>query len=215
MAMPPPYQPSPAAGLDVGAAFSYGWDKFKQNAGPMIILTLLVWAASAVVNLLGNAFDNSLIKLVFVIIGFVVSQVMTRGLVRAALVVVNGGRPEPGAVFGFENIGPFVVGAIIYGLVVGLGLVLCIIPGIILGAMLAFWSFACVEQNLGGVDALKRSWEMTKPHIGKVIVFGIAYFVVNIIGALLCGVGLLATIPLSYIATAHAYRQLSGSVVAP
>ena len=32
---------------------------------------------------------------------------------------------------------------------------------------------------------------------------------------LLCGIGLLVTVPLSYVAAAHFYRQLSGTPVAP
>jgi hypothetical protein len=213
--MATPYQPSSPGGLSVGAAFSYGWAKFSQNAGPLIIVTLLVWAASVVVNLIGRSFDSWVLQLVFSVIGFVVSQVMTRGLVRAALTIVNGGRPDPGAVFSFENIGPFIVGAILYGLVVGVGFVLCIIPGLILGAMLGFWSFACVEQDLDGVSALRRSWELTRSNVGPTILFGLAYLGINIVGAILCGIGLLVTIPLSYVAAAHFYRQLSGMPVAP
>ncbi|MPY94476.1 MAG: hypothetical protein GEV08_15880 [Acidimicrobiia bacterium] len=213
--MATPYQPSTPGGLSVGAAFSYGWAKFSQNAGPMIIVTLLVWAAGIVVNIIGRAFDSVVLQLVFSVIAFIVSQVMTRGLVRSALTVVNGGTPEPGSVFSFDNIGPFLVGAILYGLLVGVGLVLCIIPGLILGALFGFWSFACVEQDLDGVSALKRSLELARSNFGSAFLFGLAYIGVNIVGALLCGIGLLVTIPLSYIAAAHFYRQLSGSPVAP
>ena len=213
--MATPYQPSTPGGLSVGAAFSYGWAKFSQNAGPLIVVTLLVWAASIVINIIAQDFDSWFLQLFFSVLAFVVSQVMTRGLVRAALTIVNGGRPEPGSVFSFENIGPFVVGAILFGLLVGVGLVLCIIPGLILGALFGFWSFACVEQDLDGVSALKRSLELTRANFGQVILFGLAYIGVNIIGAILCGIGLLVTIPLSYVAAAHFYRQLSGTPVAP
>lgn len=213
--MATPYQPSAPGGLSVGAAFSYGWQKFSQNAGPLIIVTLLVWAAGVVINVIGRAFSSVLGQLIFSVIAFVVTQVMTRGLVRAALTIVNGGRPDPGSAFSFDNIGPFLVGSILFGLVVGVGLILCVIPGLILGALLGFWAFACVEQDIDGVSALKRSLELTRNNLGPALLFGIAYVVVNLIGAILCGIGLLVTIPLSYVAAAHFYRQLSGTPVAP
>lgn len=213
--MATPYQPSVPGGLSVGAAFSYGWQKFSQNAGPLIVVTLLVWAAGVVINVVGRAFDSVLGQLVISVLAFVITQVMTRGLVRAALTIVNGGRPDPGTAFSFDNIGPYLVGSILFGLAVGVGLILCVIPGLIIGALLGFWAFACVEQDLDGVSALQRSLELTRSNFGQVILFGLAYIGVNLIGALLCGIGLLVTIPLSYVAAAHFYRQLSGTPVAP
>lgn len=213
--MATPYQPSAPGGLSVGAAFSYGWQKFSQNAGPLIVVTLLVWAAGVVINVVGRAFDSVLGQLIISVLAFVTTQVMTRGLVRAALTIVNGGRPDPGTAFSFDNIGPYLVGSILFGLAVGVGLILCVIPGLIIGALLGFWAFACVEQDLDGVSALRRSLELTRANFGQVILFGLAYIGVNLIGALLCGIGLLVTIPLSYVAAAHFYRQLSGTPVAP
>lgn len=213
--MATPYQPSAPGGLSVGAAFSYGWQKFSQNAGPLIVVTLLVWAAGVVINVVGRAFDSVLGQLIISVLAFVITQVMTRGLVRAALTIVNGGRPDPGTAFSFDNIGPYLVGSILFGLAVGVGLILCVIPGLIIGALLGFWAFACVEQDLDGVSALRRSLELTRANFGQVILFGLAYIGVNLIGALLCGIGLLVTIPLSYVAAAHFYRQLSGTPVAP
>ena len=40
-------------------------------------------------------------------------------------------------------------------------------------------------------------------------------FLINIVGALLCGVGLLFTYGITAIAVAYAYRSLSGEPVAP
>jgi len=44
---PPPYgAPPPGAGApDVGSAISYGWKKFQENVGPMLIVVLIPVAA--------------------------------------------------------------------------------------------------------------------------------------------------------------------------
>ena len=98
----------------------------------------------------------------------------------------------------------------------GIGLILCIVPGIIIGLIWMFYGFVIVENpNTGATDALKKSQEMTKGRLGELFVFGLALFGINLIGAILCGVGLLFTYGISAIAVAYAYRSLRGEPVAP
>lgn len=189
MAMPSP-QPQPAAaGLDVGAAFSYGWSKFQAYAGPLVIITLVVFAGQVVLTLITTAVDNFVIRALLQIVTFVVTQVLVRGLVRAALMVVNGQAPDAGKVFDLNDLGPYLVGAVLYGIMVVIGFALCIIPGIILGALFGFWPFVVVERGVDGVSGLQRSFELTKSRLPSVLLFGVAFFALNLVGALLCGVG--------------------------
>ncbi|MCU0667269.1 MAG: glycerophosphoryl diester phosphodiesterase membrane domain-containing protein [Patescibacteria group bacterium] len=50
----------------------------------------------------------------------------------------------------------------IYSLAVGLGLVLFIIPGLFIMARWSLGLFIIVDENAGPVDAIKKSWELTK-----------------------------------------------------
>ena len=113
-------------------------------------------------------------------------------------------------------IGNYIVAAIIFGICFGIGLILCIVPGIIIGLIWMFYGFVIVENpNTTATDALKKSQEMTKGRLGELFVFGLALFGINLIGAILCGVGLLFTYGISAIAVAYAYRSLRGEPVAP
>ena len=79
-----------------------------------------------------------------------------------------------------------------------------------------FYGFLIVENpTLGPIDALKKSQEMTKGRLGELFVFGLALFGINLVGALLCGIGLLFTYGITAIAVAYAYRTLTGEPVAP
>ncbi len=55
---------------------------------------------------------------------------------------------------------------------------------------------------------------MTKGRIGELFVFGLALFGINLVGAILCGIGLLFTYGITAIAVAYAYRTLRGESVA-
>jgi uncharacterized membrane protein len=181
----------------------------------MLLITIVIIAVQIVVNVIGSATGSIAIQLIFSILGWIVSMILSMGLIRAALAVVRGETPEVGLLFETEGLGNYIVAAIIFGICFGIGLILCIIPGIIIGIMWMFYGFLIVENpNLGATDALKRSQEMTKGRLGELFVFGLALFGINLVGAILCGVGLLFTYGITAIAVAYAYRTLNGEPVA-
>lgn len=205
-----------AAAFSVGDAVSYGWTAYWKFVGPMLLITIVIIAVQLVVNVIGSATGSIAIQLIFTILGWVVSMILSMGLIRAALAVVRGQTPEVGMLFETEGLGNYIVAAIIFGICFGIGLILCIIPGIIIGIIWMFYGFLIVENpTLGPTDALKRSQEMTKGRIGELFVFGLALFGINLVGAILCGVGLLFTYGITAIAVAYAYRTLNGEPVAP
>jgi uncharacterized membrane protein len=221
--MPPGGYPSPTYGapstatrkLDIGAAFSYGWKKFTSNPGPLLVCTLIVVAVNIVFFIIGLPVSGFLPRLLLNVVSFIVGLVVSRGLIRAALTVVNGGTPDPGLVFRFDNLGPFAVVSILFGLMVGIGLLLCIVPGVILAGLFGFAQWFVVERDMDAFTALRSARELVKGQLGTVILFGLCLIIFNAVGAILCGVGLLLTYPVSYVAAAHAFRQLTGTPIAP
>jgi uncharacterized membrane protein len=213
---PPTYgaPPSTSRKLDIGGAFSYGWRKFTSNPGPLLICTLIVVAVNVVFLIIGLPIKGFIPKLLLNVLSFIVGLVVSRGLIRAALTVVNGGTPEPGLVFRFDNLGPFAIVSVLFGLMVGIGLVLCIVPGVILAGMFGFAQWFVVERDMDPFTALRSSRELVSGQLGTVILFGLCLILFNVVGAILCGVGLLLTYPVSYLAAAHAFRQLTGTPLA-
>ena len=93
---------------------------------------------------------------------------------------------------------------------------LCIIPGIIFVTFFGFYGYVIVDRGeQSPTEALKASSELVKGHFGAVIGLAIVLFLINVVGAILCGVGLLFTAGITAIAWAYAYRALSGEPVAP
>jgi uncharacterized membrane protein len=72
---------------------------------------------------------------------------------------------------------------------------------------------AIIHENLNAVEAIQVTWERTKPHIGALILFNLLGGLIISVGALLCLVGLLATIPIYYVAVGLQYRELRGPVM--
>ena len=61
---------------------------------------------------------------------------------------------------------------------------------------------------------MKTSWNLTSKNIGPLILLFILAFLINLVGALLCGVGLLFTYPITAVAIAYAWRTLTGGRIA-
>lgn len=108
----------------------------------------------------------------------------------------------------------FVIGSLLYALAVIVGLLLLILPGIYLLVRLQYYSYLLVEhENMTAVEALRKSMEMTRGKFWRLFGFLLIVILVNIIGALLLGIGLFVTVPTTLMAYAILYRKLSGATL--
>ena len=109
---------------------------------------------------------------------------------------------------GFSKFRTLFLTFLLYVLVILVGLILLIVPGMIL--LLALWpAFLLVmEDDLGPVDALKGAWALTRGYKGKILVLGLVGFAVVITGILVLGLGLFVAGPVIEIARMATYHEL-------
>jgi uncharacterized membrane protein len=209
--------PSGGQDLDAGAAISYGWNAFTRNVGPLLLIGLIVVLLSIGLSLVGQFIfgDSIILSLTWNIVTTVISLIVAMGLIRAALAVVDGRTPEVGMLFSGEGFVPYLVASLLVGISVGFGLLLCLIPGLILAFLFAFYGYAIVDGRTNdGIEAMKISWQVASSNVGSLILLLLLVVVINFAGALLCGLGLFVTYPLTAIAIAYAWRRLTGGPVA-
>jgi uncharacterized membrane protein len=219
---PPPGAPTarPAGaggGVDIGGSISYGCNKFTANAGPLIVGILFVWGVSVVLNVVGIPISRSgfFVQLLWNVVVICVSAVVSFGIVRMALALTKGEPIDMGmAIPSGPQVVAYGITGVLVGLAVGIGIILCVIPGLIAATFLLFSSFAVLDENLQPGDAIKRSIDLVKTNFGGVLGFMIVAFLVNLLGALLCFVGLLVSWPVTIVAGAYVYRGLKGEPVA-
>ena len=207
-------QPS-AARLDVGAALSYGWEKFVANLSTMILIVIIFFGVQLIFNLLINfvrpsgLFAGLFVTGLIVAIGIFVGFMVEAGLVRAALAITDGRPPEASMMFSTERLAPFAIGAIIVALLSFVGILACCIGYIVVRLFLLFWAFFVLDakRNQEPVDAIKNSFNLVSKNAGDVLVFAIVIVLINVVT---CGLA----IGITEIATGYAYRQLNGDPVA-
>jgi uncharacterized membrane protein len=98
---------------------------------------------------------------------------------------------------------------VVVGVIVVVGLILFIVPGIVFALRLQYATYVLIDKKLNIFDAVRESWNITKGSTMNLLGFAVVSFFVAMGGAMLLGVGLLLAIPTIMIATAYIYRKLS------
>lgn len=199
--------------LDIGAALGYGWNKFVQYIGQIILIVLVIFVIQgiffAISRIIGA--DNSVGALVVgqavAIVGWVIGLILQAGLIRAGLAITNGQAPEVGMLFQTANLGSFIIATILVGLLFFVGFLACCVGMIVVAIFTLFYGYFVIDRSAQPVDSISSSFRLVKDNLGQVILFAIVVFFLNLIT---CGLA----VGVTQIATAHAYRSLTGQPIA-
>jgi len=213
--VPPPPPPPPPGGsfgtpppsnsADVGAALSYGWNKFTQNAGVLIAVIVIPFAVQLVFNAIAFAIQGAVAYVLLGILGLVVSAALNIGIFNTALMITAGETATVGKAFSTDRWGEWIGFSIVFQLFVGIGLAFCVIPGLFILAFFGLAPYYFLDQRKSLGDAFSASLNATRGRSG--LPFAIAVTVlVGIAGVIVCYVGLLVTLPLAYTAVGFLYR---------
>ena len=96
----------------------------------------------------------------------------------------------------------------LYGLMVAVGLVFFIVPGIYLATRFMFYQTAIVDKDLGVIDSLKYSSELTRSNKWSIIGLSIINIFIVLAGAIALLVGLIWAIPVAWLTLLVAYLYL-------
>lgn len=196
-------------------AIDFGFDIAKKN----VIFFLSVFAILIIGNILINIVQHFVTQqnqllLVFVITIFktIFGLVTGMGLIKISLEFVDKKKPEVSDLFYTKSLVNYFLVSLINGIIVVLGFILLIVPGIIFSIKLQYATYLVVDKNMGVVEALKKSWEMTKGVKMNLFLLDLLFIGINILGVLALLVGLIITVPLTMVASAFVYRKLLARV---
>lgn len=193
-------------------AIYFGWETAKKNIKFFVVALLVVFAISFIFSSLDSSFADEQVVPRFIvgIVSWVVSSITSIGLIWISLNFVDKKESKYSDLFKhYDRTVNYMAASILYGLIVAFGLLLLVVPGIYFGLRLQFFSYFVVEQNVGPVQALRMSWNITKNRVWKLLLFGLTMIGINILGFLLLLVGMFWTIPTTQLATAYLFRHLA------
>lgn len=233
-----------AVNASVGQAFSWANQTFGKHALVLIGLVVVVFVIRLVGSLVNNAIANALIgdcensivingerivtsgacaasfgqtitaSLITGIIFGVLAWIATIGIYRAALGRTRGVAPSFGDLTTGDNLGKYVLVAIVYGLLISVGLVLCILPGVIAAFLFQLAPFYALDKGQGVGEALGNSYRATTANLGPAVLMTLINIAAAIVGSFFFGILTLVALPFAALFTAHMYRQFNREEIA-
>lgn len=87
-------------------------------------------------------------------------------------------------------------------------ILLILIPAIYSMVRLCFWNYCLIDKNISGLSAILKSFKITRKKELEIILYFFIFLILNIIGILTI-LGMLFTIPMTYLFFAKYYRLLN------
>jgi predicted Zn finger-like uncharacterized protein len=222
---PGPDADRPTVDATAGTAFParhalrFGWRALKRDPVLVIVGMFIV---PVCIQMVFEVFNGLIpeemwpISGVLAAVAFVLELAVTLGIAGICLKICDGRKT------GFNDLHAhipqiltYLISSILFGLLCVGGFLFFIVPGILLSLWLQFYGFAIVDEKAGPVVALKKSHAIARGRLWRIFVFSSLLVFYNFLGLLLCGMGLLITVPVSFIAWAYLYRSLQGRTLQP
>lgn len=186
------------------------WELVKKNARLVALLMVAFIGYQVVQGIVQGLFGQSILAVLLSLAFTVLTLFLEIGFIKIVLKLIDGHKAEITELWAYPQYLLRMIGAtILYSLIVVVGFILLIIPGIYLALRLQFYSYYIVDKNAPAVDSLRMSWKATEGNVINIFLFALLLIALNILGALALLIGLFVTIPVSFIAVALLYRKLS------
>ena len=204
--------------FSINHTFDFAWTKFKEKALFFVGLGVL----SCVLGAMGEnqSFANfttsegfrmseefTLLK----VLAMLLSTYLGLGIWKICINHMRGEEVQLSDLYTirFEQFVHYIIASIINLIVVVLGIILFIIPGIHIACRLILMPGYIVDKNESFDMALKSSWNATKGHTMKLFLWMLLACFLVIIGLIALIVGIFVAIPVICLAMAYIYIQLT------
>lgn len=183
--------------------FSEGWNLFRKEPGPFVLYGLVAGLILASLNLLPEYLGE--------IASYLLTPALTAGLFIGARKLDFDKTLEFNDFFkGFDHIVQLFLVSLISGILISIGLVFLILPGIWIAVGLSLAVPLIVFTHLDFWESIKTSVKLVNKNWFHFFALIILLGIFNIIGALFLVVGLLVTFPVSYCVLYVMYKDIVG-----
>jgi len=175
-----------------------GWQIFKKKWATIYGLFLISMLPQIISSVLGNVFGDSILVLVFSFIFIIVNAIITMGLIKSFIYLVRGQEVSFDLIISTsKDLWKYILGGLRYSLLVMVGYILFVIPGIIWGIKYMFTPALIIDKSMNGKEAMDASAKMTDGLKWKLF---FTFFVIGLFalaGMLALFVGMFVTIPVA------------------
>lgn len=194
--------------FDIRDALQYGWEVFKANKGFLISIVLISFA----INLIPNVVDpeqSPIVYVVLTVLSIGVGLIMQAGVIKISLAYTYNEKNDISDLFRYGRYAPrLFFASFLYALLVLLGLILLIVPGIYLSIRYSQIQYFIVDQDMGISDAFRASFMVTDKTVIDLFKYFLLIILFGILTIFTLFLGLFVLMPVIWITGAYIYREL-------
>jgi len=200
----------------VGSSYSNGWRQLWKHFLELFLIGIIGFIIGIPTGMGGWFEDIAVAGAIFgflgLVYGILINGPVDYGVAFAYLKAARGDKLEIKDMFeAFKNYWNAVLASLLVFVIIGIGLVLLIVPGIIFACKLAFTPYLVVDRKMAVIEAIKESWRMTGGHAWKVFLIGLLAIPIFIAGLICFGVGVIISIMWITLAFASLYHAVAMS----
>lgn len=222
--------------LDILECIGFGWNKMKENFWFFVsafFVNILTFIAYIILSA-----EQTFASFILWIFFYALFSIIGMGITKATLKIIDGEKPEFGDLFSqYKLLWQFILAFLLLSLIylipllalIVLPLILLIILNLkalititlgiiffliyvtintIIFLMFGFYQNYLVDKSSTAIQSLQQSEKITNGAKWQLFKLALLSTIINIVGLLLLGIGLLFTIPTTFIAWSYAYRKL-------
>ena len=197
--------------ISVSKAVNFGWYAFKKNYllfSAVLLTTFAAWIGLEIVVIVGQRF-GILLWTVAHLAFLVFFASVEIGFLQICLGLYDGRKPRFADCFADWSLGlKFLAGQIFFVLMVAVGLLLLVVPGVYVGVRYALFGFCMAAGETDLLESFRQSAILSAGKWAALLGIFAVLLLLNVLGASLLGLGLFITIPLSGLISTAIYRQL-------
>jgi uncharacterized membrane protein len=189
----------------VGDCYRRGWQQLRKHFWILLGITiiLLVMGSLAGADQDPGHDSGSLLAWAYQILFF---GPLSYGGYFVFLKAARDERPEFADLFqGFRDYGNVVIVNFLVWMIIGIGFLLLIVPGVVLACRLVLTPYLVVDRKMRALAAIGHSWRQTRGHAWTAFFIGLLAVPIVIAGLLLLGVGVVVSIMWISLAFASLY----------
>lgn len=195
--------------MTVGSFLNFGIESAKKNFLKFFGMIIFTIIAFILVAYIGNSIGDTVGGILVMIFGILISF----GFIKNTINLTKGLPIDFKAFFSANPITllHFFVAMIIMSILISIGMILLIIPGIILAYMLILTPYLIIDKDMGAFEAMSESMRLTKGY--KMDIFAghfIVFIIIEIISLLI--ITLPFTIPMALFVQIYPYLVLTGQL---
>jgi hypothetical protein len=213
--------------LDLGDIFSRTWNIFKEQWGMCIVALLVVLVISFAVNfivgcgfgIVGHAAKSQALQFFLSLIAHVATTLfgvwLGIGQAKYFLKVARGQTAEIGDLFSggplFVNV---LLGSLLVGVIVLVGLLACVVPGVVLSLMFSQFYYLILDRNVPVLESLSQSRELTNGNKMTLFLIWLVATGLTVLACIPCFLGLIVVVPYLTLMVPVIYLAITGQPTA-